>query len=138
MKIINVWINKFQSSKNKQSGHKHYDVKSSMFFWLNVFVLTSVSMIVYLFFTRSWLQSSEQNNRKLISLNWTVRMSDNLSERVQILGHTHIICITVREDRIISCEIFCDLRYKCFKSVLRTLTKFALFSNQKVRKYFHL
>ena len=25
--------------------------------------------------------------------------------------------------------------YKCFKSVLRTFTKFVLFSNQKVRKY---
>ena len=27
-------------------------------------------------------------------INWTVRMSDNLPERVQILGHAHIICIT--------------------------------------------
>jgi hypothetical protein len=27
---------------------------------------------------------------------------------------------------------------KYFNSVLRTLTKFVLFSNQKVRKYFHL
>ena len=44
--------------------------------------------------------------------NWTVRMSDNLSERVQILGHAHIICITVREDRIICCQIFCDLLLK--------------------------
>ena len=42
-------------------------------------------------------------------INWTVRMSDNLPERVQILGHAHIICITVREDRIICCQIFCDL-----------------------------
>jgi predicted phosphodiesterase len=25
-------------------------------------------------------------------------MSDNLPEKVQILGHAHIICITVRED----------------------------------------
>ena len=32
-------------------------------------------------------------------INWTLRMSDNLPERVQILGHAHIICITVREDR---------------------------------------
>ena len=42
----------------------------------------------------------------------TVRMSDNLSESVQILGHAHIICITVREDRIICCQIFCDLLLK--------------------------
>jgi hypothetical protein len=36
-------------------------------------------------------------------------MSYSLPERVQILGHAHIICITVREDRIISCQIFCDV-----------------------------
>jgi hypothetical protein len=42
-------------------------------------------------------------------INWTVHMSDNLPERVQILGHAHIICITVRENRMICCQIFCDL-----------------------------
>ena len=42
-------------------------------------------------------------------INWAVRMRDNLLERVQILGHAHIICITVRENRIICCQIFCDL-----------------------------
>jgi hypothetical protein len=41
--------------------------------------------------------------------NWTVHMSDNLPEIVQILVHAHIICITVRENRIICCQIFCDL-----------------------------
>ena len=45
-------------------------------------------------------------------INWTVRMSDILPERVQILGHAHIICITVRENRIICCKIFCDLLLK--------------------------
>jgi hypothetical protein len=45
-------------------------------------------------------------------INWTVRMSDNLPERVQILGHAHIICITVWENRIICCQIFCDLLLK--------------------------
>jgi hypothetical protein len=45
-------------------------------------------------------------------INWTVRMSDNLPERFQILGHVHIICITVRENRIICCQIFCDLLLK--------------------------
>ena len=39
-------------------------------------------------------------------------MSDNLPERVQILGHTHIPCITVREHRIICCQIFCDFLLK--------------------------
>ena len=33
----------------------------------------------------------------------------NLPERGQILGHEHIICITVVENRIICCQIFCDL-----------------------------
>jgi hypothetical protein len=45
-------------------------------------------------------------------INWTVRMSDNLPERVQILGHVHIICITVRENRIIWSQIVCDLLLK--------------------------
>jgi hypothetical protein len=37
-------------------------------------------------------------------------MSDNLPERVQILCHAHII--TVLENRIICCQIFCDLLLK--------------------------
>ena len=41
-----------------------------------------------------------------------ISMSDNLPERVQILGHVHIICITVREDRIICCQIFWELLLK--------------------------
>jgi hypothetical protein len=45
-------------------------------------------------------------------INWTVRMSDNLPERVQILGHAHIICINVWENRMICCQIFCDLPLK--------------------------
>ena len=45
-------------------------------------------------------------------LNSAVRMSDNLPERVQILGHAHIICITVRKNRIICSQIFCDLLLK--------------------------
>jgi hypothetical protein len=36
----------------------------------------------------------------------------NLPERVQILCHAHIICITVRENRIFCCQIFCDLLFK--------------------------
>jgi hypothetical protein len=45
-------------------------------------------------------------------INWTLRMSDNLPEIVQILCHAHIICINVRENRIICCQIFCDLLLK--------------------------
>jgi hypothetical protein len=37
-------------------------------------------------------------------INWTLHMSDNLPERVQILCHVHIICITVLENRIICCQ----------------------------------
>ena len=48
----------------------------------------------------------------ILFINWTVRMSDNLPERVQIVGHAHIICITVRENRIICWQIFCDLLLK--------------------------
>jgi hypothetical protein len=47
-----------------------------------------------------------------IFINWTLRMSDNLPERVQILCRVHIICITVLENRIICCQIFCDLLLK--------------------------
>ena len=47
-----------------------------------------------------------------VFINWTLRMSDNFPERVQILDHAHIFCITVRENRIICCQIFCDLLLK--------------------------
>jgi hypothetical protein len=29
-------------------------------------------------------------------INWTLCIGDNLPERVQILGHAHILCITIR------------------------------------------
>jgi hypothetical protein len=45
-------------------------------------------------------------------INWTLCISDNFPERVQILCHAHIICITVLEKRIICCQIFCDLLLK--------------------------
>jgi hypothetical protein len=49
---------------------------------------------------------------RIFVINWTVLMSDNLPERVQILGHAHIIYITVRENRILCCQIFCELLLK--------------------------
>ena len=49
-------------------------------------------------------------------INWTLHMSDNLPERVQILGHVHIICITVLINRIICCQIFCDFLLKSLLS----------------------
>ena len=45
-------------------------------------------------------------------INWTLCMSHNLPERVQILCHAHIIYITVLENRIVCCQIFCDLLLK--------------------------
>ena len=42
----------------------------------------------------------------------TVCMNDNLPERVQVLSHAHIICNSVREERIICCQIFWDLLLK--------------------------
>ena len=55
-------------------------------------------------------------------INWTVRMSDNLPERVQILGHAHI-CITVRENRIICCQIFSwfFFKFRIIFYILRTI-----------------
>ena len=47
-------------------------------FFLQLFLCGTHGLYFYLFF-----------------INWTVYMSDNLPERVQILGHAHIICITV-------------------------------------------
>ena len=48
----------------------------------------------------------------LFFINWTLCMSVNLPERVQILGHAHILCITVRDNIIICYQIFCDLLLK--------------------------
>jgi hypothetical protein len=45
-------------------------------------------------------------------INWTMCMSDNLPERVQISCHAHVIYITVLENRMICCQIFCDVLLK--------------------------
>ena len=64
--------------------------------------------IILMWYTRNiFLLASD-----IFFINWTVRMSSNLPERFQILGHVHIICIIVRENRIICCQIFCDLLLK--------------------------
>jgi hypothetical protein len=96
---------------------------SSIIIVRNVCMLTSTSMIVYLLVMRSWSaiigtkqpkvnQSQQQWWGWFFFINWTLDMSDNLPERVQILGHVHILCITVREKRIICCQIFFDLLLK--------------------------
>jgi hypothetical protein len=61
-------------------------------------------------------------------INWTVCMSDNLPERVQILGHAHIIYITVRENRIICCQIICDLLLKSvFERIFNVMREYITF-----------
>ena len=63
-----------------------------------------------------------QNIYIYIVINWTLRMSDNLPERVQILCHTHIICITGLEHRIICCKIFCDfLLNSAFEQIFKVM-----------------
>ena len=61
--------------------------------WTNFFVAIILMEYIYILFHQ-------------------LNMSDNLPERVQILCHVHIICITVLEHRIICCQIFCDLLLK--------------------------
>ena len=59
--------------------------------------------VILMWYTRNiFLLASD-----IFFINWTVHMSDNLPESVQILGHVRIICITVQENRII-----CDLLLK--------------------------
>jgi hypothetical protein len=60
----------------------------------------------------SYVVHTEYKNIYIYFINWTLRMSDNLPERVQILCHAHIICITGLENKIICCQIFCDLLLK--------------------------
>jgi hypothetical protein len=64
--------------------------------------------IILMWYTRNIILLASNT----LFINWTLRMSDNLPERVQILGHAHIICITVRKNRIICSQIFCDLLLK--------------------------
>jgi hypothetical protein len=55
-------------------------------------------------------------------INWTLRMSDNLPKRVKILGHAHILCITIWEQRIICCQIFYDLLLKsAFERIFKVM-----------------
>jgi hypothetical protein len=60
-----------------------------------------VVAIIFMWYTR--------NIYIIFFINWTLRMSDNLPERVKIMCHANIICITVLENRMICCQIFCDL-----------------------------
>ena len=74
--------------------------------------------IILMWYTRNiFLLASD-----ICFINWTVCMSDNLPERVPILGRAHIIYITVRENRIFCCQIFCDLLLKsAFERILNVM-----------------
>jgi hypothetical protein len=65
-------------------------------FFLQLFLCGTHGILIYIY----------------IFINWTLRMSNNLPERVQILGHAHILCITVRDIIIICCQIFFDFLLK--------------------------
>jgi hypothetical protein len=71
-----------------------------------VCVLTSASMIVYLFFTRSW--TAIIRPKLFFARSW----SAIIGTKLQILCHAHSICITILENRIICCQIFYDLLLK--------------------------
>jgi hypothetical protein len=84
---------------NNYSGTCLFHVVWTIFFLVQLFLCGTHGIYFYMHPT-------------FFFINWTVCMSDNLPERVQILGHAHIIYITVRENRIICCQIFCDLLLK--------------------------
>ena len=83
---------------------KHAHIPDNDYWGICLFHVVWTNFFVQLFLS--------PRNIYFFFINWTLRMSDNLSERVQILGHAHILCITVRENRIICCQIFCDLLLK--------------------------
>ena len=65
---------------------------------VSVWTIFFVCAIILMWYTRNiFLLASD-----IFFINWTVLMSDNLPQRVQILGHAHII----------SCQIFGDLLLK--------------------------
>jgi hypothetical protein len=67
-----------------------------------------VVAIILMWYTRNiFLLASD-----IFFINWTVRMSDNLPERVQIFGSRAYHLHYCRADRIICCQIFCDLLLK--------------------------
>ena len=96
--------------KDKQSWMLRY-ARTHSWQWL----LRNLSVSCHLnqfFFVAIILMWYTPNIYIYFFINWTLRMSDNLPERVQILCHVHIISITVLEHRIICCQIFCYLLLK--------------------------
>ena len=88
------------------------DAEVSTHTFLTMIIEESVFHVVWThFFFAIILMWYTRNIYIYIFINWTLCMNDNFPERVQIL-FLHIICITVLENRIICCQIFCDLLLK--------------------------
>ena len=66
------------------------------------------SLIITKYINKTYQHKNKSNQGDNLNTNRTHPLL-NLPERVQILGHVHIICITVVHNRIICCQIFCDL-----------------------------
>ena len=90
------------------------DAEVSMHTFLTMIIEESVCFMSGepIFFLQLFLCGTHEIYFLFLFINWTLRMSDNLPERVQFLCHAHIICNTVLENRIICCQIFCDLLLK--------------------------
>jgi hypothetical protein len=91
---------------NRGCWGKHAHIPDNDYWGICLFhvVWTNFFAIILLWYTR--------NIYIFFFINWTLCMSDNLLERVQILSHVHIICITVWENRMIYSQIFCNLLLK--------------------------
>ena len=96
---------------NHECWCKHAHIPDNGYWGICLFYVVCtifVGAIILMWYTRNiFLLASD-----ILFINWTMRIGNYLPEKVQILGHMHIICITVRENRIIWCQIFCDLLFK--------------------------
>jgi hypothetical protein len=115
------------------------DAEVSMHTFLTMTIEKSVCFILgepIFFFNHSYVVHTEYN--KFFPINWTLRMSDNLPERVQILCHAHIICITVLENRIICCQIFCDLLLKSAFEWIFNVMQLIIYFNISWFKFYYM
>ena len=55
------------------------------------------------------------------SINWSVRMRDNLPERVQILGHANIICITTEMTELSAWKYFAICSFERIFNVMQLI-----------------
>jgi hypothetical protein len=101
-----VWSDDCRSWPREEKINNHAHIPDNDYWGICLF------HVVWTIFFCNYSYVVYTENIYFYFINWTLRMSDNLPERVQILGHAHIRCITVRENRMICCQIFCDLLLK--------------------------